>query len=777
MMNTKQQLLLYNNQTEINLHKVNHTVLKKSHLIPLDEINSSKIYYEFLEILHRNMITDKSNAFNKVFNLFLCKFLDEERTDDEMLEFQWIEKEDTYEILLERLNNLYKIGMSKYLQKDVIDYSSNDLDIENINEKSRKIINELRLYRTQEFTFIDVYNEQTFRKNAEIIVEIVKLLQRWQVRYTHNQQILGDFFESLIDTGFKQEAGQFFTPLPLVKFILNSLPINEIVQNKIITNEDKFLPYIMDFACGSGHFLTESINTVNDIFNEVDKDELSITQKVNYHMSEKLGWAKEYIHGIEKEYKLVKASKLSSFLMGNGHASIMHASGIDSFNSYIGRLHANTNKIELFDVLVANPPYAVKGFKSEVKDGSEAYTLFKELNDNSNEIEVLFIERMLQLLKPNGVAGIILPISVLNNDSAYESARRLIFENFKLKSIVILSKNAFPTTRTKTAILFMKKREKALHLLNSDDYKQKLKDDKVIVVKSLNDNNEKRFLGYEFTNRRGSKRIKIKDNSSLFNDKNRFSNNHINSYILHAMLDKEIPTIDEKLTKHLEILSIDNLLDYQTYPFSNKILINKYNITHKDESILVTMNNCISILESGHRPKSGCTESGIPSLGGEHIDRYTGQITKANMKYVPESFYNAMRRGHVKNNDILICKDGAYTGKCAYYDGSSNKYCINEHLFIVRADESICIQMYLFFFMMSSFFQNQVKQMAYHKIGQPGLNKGHIKKIIILLLSIEQQKQIISEIESEWNTLTDRNDRYKIVNSTFEKFGLDNNSK
>ena len=85
--------------------------------------------------------------------------------------------------------------------------------------------------------------------------------------------------------------------------------------------------------------------------------------------------------------------------------------------------------------------------------------MFDYLTDNSKEIEALFIERMKQLLKTNGIAGIILPTSLLTNSGIHEKAREVILQNFKIISIVDLGTNAFMATGTKTTILFLQKIE------------------------------------------------------------------------------------------------------------------------------------------------------------------------------------------------------------------------------------------------------------------------------------------------------------------------------
>ena len=123
--------------------------LKRRDLRSLQAEDGARIYNHFLEILRHNTVSDKGNAFNKIFNLFLCKILDEDRPDDELLDFQWIDGVDDEEKLLGRLNSLYKKGMRNYLNKEVTDYSADEIDLGGEEDRIRTIINELRLYKNQ----------------------------------------------------------------------------------------------------------------------------------------------------------------------------------------------------------------------------------------------------------------------------------------------------------------------------------------------------------------------------------------------------------------------------------------------------------------------------------------------------------------------------------------------------------------------------------------------------------------------------------------------------
>ena len=76
----------------------------------------------------------------------------------------------------------------------------------------------------------------------------------WQglrLKTDDQNQFLGEMFELFLDDGIKQSEGQFFTPLPICKFIVASLPLAQ----KIATTPEPIK--VIDHACGSGHFLNE----------------------------------------------------------------------------------------------------------------------------------------------------------------------------------------------------------------------------------------------------------------------------------------------------------------------------------------------------------------------------------------------------------------------------------------------------------------------------------------------------------------------------------------
>lgn len=448
--------------------------LVRGRLKQLTKDDSGRIFNQFAEILRHNVVSDKPNAFNKILNLFICKIYDENKNDDEEVEFQWRD-DDTDEDLQNRLNDLYKKGMLEFLGINVTDYSEDEIStkLHNIDDADvlkdiQNMFLKLRLQKNSEFAFIEVYNDQSFKSNARVVREVVELLQPYQFRYGHKQQFLGDFFELLLNTSIKQESGQFFTPVPITRFIISCLPIKEFIETKIKSNETQVLPTAIDYATGSGHFLTEYMDHVQKILEEIDISKAKPSARKNIDIWAKydqFGWAKDYVYGIEADYRLVKTTKVSSFLNGDGEANIIRANGLDHFTKskdFRGKLKEvsteNQQDNEQFDILIANPPYSVTAFKSTIKYGDESFELYNRLTDNSSEIECLFIERTKQLLKVGGWAGVILPSSILSNTGIYTATRELLFKNFYLKAIAEFGSNTFMATGTNTVTLFLERR-------------------------------------------------------------------------------------------------------------------------------------------------------------------------------------------------------------------------------------------------------------------------------------------------------------------------------
>ncbi len=147
----------------------------------------------------------------------------------------------------------------------------------------------------------------------------------------------------------------------------------------------------------------------------------------------------------------------------------------------------------------------------------------------------------------------------------------------------------------------------------------------------------------------------------------------------------------------------------------------------------VNLKDLVISLETGKRPKGGAISTGIPSLGGEHINVDGGfNLNEDKLKYVALEYFNNMTKGKIKEKDILVVKDGATTGKVAYVDESFplEQACINEHVFLIRVNEAV-LPKYLFYYFYSPVGQRSIlKDFRGATVG--GISTGFIDMNIYL---------------------------------------------
>ncbi len=429
-----------------------HIGKDKYSLADLHGISASdqqKKYHEFATILRQHNVSGRENAFDKLVNLFLCKLVDETENPNE-LKFYWKGVAyDTHFELLDRLQQLYQAGMGKFLGEDITYINQNDVSNalrfirQNPDATQRAVWNlfiQQKFFTNNDFSLIDVHNEKLFYQNADVLL---KILQMWQdIRLTGNQgnhQFLGDMFEGFLDQGVKQSEGQYFTPMPICRFILMSLPLEHLVKSCASP------PLAIDYACGSGHFLNELALQVKPLVEKLKPN----ADLANYHKA---------IYGIEKEYRLSKVAKVSAFMYGQQDINICYGDALKNQHSAFPKIQDGS-----FDLLVANPPYSVRGFLETLhEEERKAYELTQTINDfeTANSIETFFIERTKQLLKAGGVAALILPSSILSNgNSTYIKTREILLQYFDFVAIAEFGSGTFGKTGTNTVTLFLRRKK------------------------------------------------------------------------------------------------------------------------------------------------------------------------------------------------------------------------------------------------------------------------------------------------------------------------------
>ena len=321
--------------------------------------------------------------------------------------------------------------MRKFLNEEISYISREQIDaafwpVKNDRNATKKQIQEyfteLKFFSNSAFSFLDTHNKDLFDRNTAVLSEVVQMWQGLRLKTDDQNQFLGELFELFLDDGVKQSEGQFFTPLPICKFIVGSLPLEQKIKEK-----GEPLKAI-DYACGSGHFLNEYAYQIKRLVEKQERD-------LNDYYS--------HITGIEKEDRLAKVAKVAAYMHGQEQIEILDADALASLPNEVPPVS--------FDVLVANPPYAVDGFLQTLNDvDKKQYQLIQYTSEKSDAIECFFLERIHHLMAPGGIVGVIVRSSILSNTipRIYVHTRELLLQFFDLVSIVTLGKKTFGKTGT-----------------------------------------------------------------------------------------------------------------------------------------------------------------------------------------------------------------------------------------------------------------------------------------------------------------------------------------
>ena len=215
----------------------------------------------------------------------------------------------------------------------------------------------------------------------------------------------------------------------------------------------------------------------------------------------------------------------------------------------------------------------------------------------------------------------------------------------------------------------------------------------------------------------------------------------------------------EEIQSHIQKLvkNITELLDLQNWKDHNPQNIPE----HWEERRLAS---AISAIESGKREQGDFDNiDGIPNLGGEHIGN--NKLLTEHMRYISQSFYESLHKGKIKENDILLVKDGATIGKVSLIREMPYERCsVNEHVYIIRSSET-CLSTFLFYLFASSKIQDNI-WLEVTGAAQPGLNKQFSKQIMISIPPLKEQKDISDLLDKETARLDN------LIEMTEEAVGL-----
>ncbi len=390
--------------------------------------------------IHVNDGLQKQPAFFELLKVIFCK-IEDEKDIPKPLEF--------YTTSEERSNPDGQLTVKKRISKI----------FERVKKKHGKIF--------------DINDE--IKLSNRSLAYIVSELQKYSLLNT-NIDIKGKAYEEIVGANLRGDRGEFFTPRNVMKMVV------EMINPKIDER-------VLDSSCGTGGFLvtamTHVINKLEKQFSDeigAPKDKWDTDTVITYQqrISE---MARTNFYGFDINPDLVKATKMNMVMNNDGSGNILQTNSLlpphewsDEFKTNLAKalgidksIIRNHRTLGYFDVIVTNPPF---GSKIPIKDKSilEQYELahiwenkngtwtMTERFQSSVPPEILFIERCIQFLAPNGRLGIVLPDAILGSPGLGYIREWLIRNTFIIASIDLHEDTFQPKNGTQTSVLFLQKK-------------------------------------------------------------------------------------------------------------------------------------------------------------------------------------------------------------------------------------------------------------------------------------------------------------------------------
>lgn len=364
-----------------------------------------------------------SEAFDELDKLIFCKVWDERkpRKQGEPYAFQVFAQENddkTNTDLLERIKALYEEGRKK--------------DPEVFKDDIRLRANKVRA--------------------------VVGYLQDINLSDT-DLDSKGRAFETFMGSFFRGDFGQYFTPRPIVKFIVDVLPI---------THESR----VLDTSCGSGGFLLHALDKVRFEADSYYPDEIAVPSEGRKegarHHRHWHDFAEKNLFGIEINEQIARTAKMNMIIHDDGHTNVVAADGLLPPDNLATKTSNREFKANSFDFIITNPP-----FGSSVRQTEQAYFhQYRLANKNadwlnpkskaakrpSQDTEVLFIEQCHTYLREGGYLAVVIPDGILTN-SSLQYVRDQIESLYRIVAVVSMPQTAFAATGAgvKSSVLFLRK--------------------------------------------------------------------------------------------------------------------------------------------------------------------------------------------------------------------------------------------------------------------------------------------------------------------------------
>lgn len=397
-------------------------------LLPLQKVTESELTRRFrqaAQVLWGAGKFDAFQAFDEFHKLIFCKLWDERRSrrQGEPYDFQVIAE--------------HPVGKSGEALREAMELQTNEALLARV-----KALYELG--RERDPTLF----QEPIRLNASKLRAVVACLEDVDLSNT-DLDSKGRAFETFLGSFFRRTGGQYFTPRPIVKFMVDVLPITH-----------KSL--VLDVAAGSGGFLWHVLDKVGRQLDHRYKPGTARNDAI------KRNFAERNLYGIEINERIARVAKMHMFVHGNNHANIVACDGLLPIEEIAARTGNSGFARSRFDLIVTNPPFGSVIKRIERDYLNQCYFATREadwLNPKSRAFmlpkqttEVIFIEQCWNFLTAGGYLAIVIPNGLTNNPSL-QHVREGIMDLFRLVAVVSLPDHAFMPTGAGVgcSVMFLRK--------------------------------------------------------------------------------------------------------------------------------------------------------------------------------------------------------------------------------------------------------------------------------------------------------------------------------
>ena len=379
---------------------------------------------EIRETLHRRTkLSNRNDVLEEICKLLLCQTLSLKHDKFDLCSISTLK--DNEGVAFE-LNNKCENIVERYLPKTILKELSKD-DFH------------LKLKNTEDTLAIELLNA-------------ISLINWSDIQKVIDVDFLNEVFGKFLSDNFSQEKqlGQYLTPIEMIRFMVDvsieTIPVN---QMELLLDPEKCseFGYILDPSCGVGSFLIEFVKALSPRVKALYGEDGLKTWLDN--MSDNVLFA------IDKSERMVKLA-VSNFCLSGLECKNIH--NINSLSLYENKEILRDKLEGNVGLILTNPPFGAE-FKGGDICGYKLVETWAEKKPSKVDSEILFIERYLDWLKPNGMCVTVLPDSVLFNKRLFQDLRNGIKEKINLKSVVSFPVKTFAISGTSaktSAVQFIK---------------------------------------------------------------------------------------------------------------------------------------------------------------------------------------------------------------------------------------------------------------------------------------------------------------------------------